>query len=209
MTLRFIRLGILGIAIGLGLVGGMAYYINHQRVHFNQDGKRQLPDLGGPFTLTDQFGTKRTDREFQGKYRLMYFGYTCCPDVCPLGLRNISQALELLGRDLDQIVPLFITIDPERDTLQALQSYASTVHSSFVFLTGTKQELDPVLKAYNVYAAKTTSDGTLTDYVMDHSSLIYLMDKEGKLVDFFPHTESPQKIAATLQRHLLKDLQHP
>lgn len=208
MNFRLLRLSLLGLAIGIGIVGGMTYYIKDEPINYNQDNERHLPDLGGPFTLTDQFNKKRTNTEFRGKYMLVYFGYTFCPDVCPLGLRNISSALDLLERDLDQVVPIFITIDPERDQPEALRSYASTIHSSFVMLTGPQKELDPVLKAYNVYAVKAKPDGTMADYLMDHSSLVYLMDRNGKLVDFFPHTESPQKIADTIHKHLLQEVRN-
>lgn len=206
MNLRLVRLWLAGLAIGAVIFGGAALYINRQNINFSQEQSTSLPNLGGPFTLTDQFGKTRTDVEFRGKYMLVYFGYTFCPDVCPLGLRNISSAIDLLGRDIDQVVPIFITIDPERDTPESLNSYASTVHSSFVFLTGTQNQLDPVIKSYNVYAAKARPDGTIADYVMDHSSLVYLMSREGKLIDFFPHTEDPKKIADRISRFLVKDI---
>lgn len=209
MNFRLLRLSILGLAVGLGAFGSIAYYIKHQAINFNQDTQRQLPELGGPFTLTDQFGAIRTDDEFRGKYMLIYFGYTFCPDVCPLGLRNISNALQHLGRDLDQVVPIFITIDPERDDTEALKSYASTIHSSFVLLTGTPRELETVFRAYNVYAAKARPDGTMADYLMDHSSLIYLMNREGKLIDFFPHTAPPQEIAKKIHQHLIHEKRAP
>ncbi|MBW8308567.1 MAG: SCO family protein [Candidatus Paracaedibacteraceae bacterium] len=207
MNFRLLRRSLLGLSIGIGLVGLGAYYIKNQAIHFNQDSATRLPDLGGPFTLVDQFGKTRTEQDFRGKYMLVYFGYTFCPDVCPLGLRHISGALEELGRDLDQVVPIFITIDPERDTVESLHSYASTIHSSFVMLTGTHRDLDPVLKSYNVYAVKAKPDGTMADYLMDHSSLIYLMDRNGALVDFFPHTAPPKEIADKIHKHLIQEIQ--
>lgn len=206
MNFRLLRLSILGVAVGLGLVAGMTYYISQQSINFNQEGERHLPDLGGPFKLTDQFGHIRTDKEFRGKYMLVYFGYTFCPDICPLGLRNISMAIDLLGLDIDHVVPIFITIDPERDDQESLLSYASTIHSSFVMLTGSQKSIENALKAYNVYAAKAKPDGTMADYLMDHSSLVYLMDRDGQLVDYFPHTESPKKIAGRIQNHLLSEI---
>lgn len=206
MNFRLLRLSILGVAVGLGLVAGMTYYISQQSINFNQEGERHLPDLGGPFKLIDQFGHIRTDKEFRGKYMLVYFGYTFCPDICPLGLRNISMAVDLLGLDIDHVVPIFITIDPERDDQESLLSYASTIHSSFVMLTGSQKSIENALKAYNVYAAKAKPDGTMADYLMDHSSLVYLMDRDGQLVDYFPHTESPKKIAERVQNHLLSEI---
>jgi protein SCO1/2 len=133
----------------------------------------------------------------------MYFGYTFCPDICPLGLQNITEGLNQLGRDIDQIVPLFITIDPERDTVENLRVYATNWHPSFVMLTGTKQQLDPVFKSYKVYVAKAKPEGTMADYLMDHSALVYLLDRNGKFVDYFPHTTDPGEIAKIIQSHLL------
>ncbi len=206
MNLRLLRLTLTGLAIGSVILGGAALYISGKSINFSQDQHTALPNLGGPFKLTDQFGKTRTDDEFRGKYMLVYFGYTFCPDICPLGLRNISSAIDLLGRDKDQVAPIFITIDPERDTPESLNSYASTLHSSFILLTGTQAELDPVIKAYNVYAAKARPDGTVADYVMDHSSLVYLMDRNGNLIDFFAHTEEPQKMAERISRFLVQDI---
>ncbi len=206
MNLRLLRLTLTGLAIGSLIFGGAAYYISGKSINFNQDQQTALPTLGGDFSLVDQHGKTRTDVEFRGKYMLVYFGYTFCPDICPLGLRNISSAIDLLGRDKDQVAPLFITIDPERDTVESLNSYASTIHSSFILLTGSQQEIDTATKAYNVYAAKARPDGTVAEYLMDHSSLVYLMDRDGKLVDFFAHTEEPQKIADRISRFLIQDM---
>ena len=206
MNLRLLRLTLTGLAIGAVIFGGAALYISGKAIHFNQDQQTALPNLGGPFNLVDQHGKTRIDTEFRGKYMLVYFGYTFCPDICPLGLRNISSAIDLLGRDKDQVAPIFITIDPERDTVESLNSYASTIHSSFILLTGPQKEIDTAIKAYNVYAAKARPDGTIAEYLMDHSSLVYLMDRDGKLVDFFAHTEEPQKIADRISRFLIQDM---
>jgi cytochrome oxidase Cu insertion factor (SCO1/SenC/PrrC family) len=150
--------------------------------------------IGGPFRLVDSQGAVRTDREFRGKYLLVYFGYTFCPDICPLALSNISQALPLLGNDRDQVVPIFITLDPERDTQSALRDYSSHFHPNIVMLTGTPQQLAPVMKAYHAYGVKAEDDKT-TDYVMDHSTLIYLMDRHGRFLRFFPHTTPGRELA--------------
>lgn len=208
MNLRLLRLTLTGLAIGAVIFGGAALYISGKAIHFNQDQQTALPNLGGPFNLVDQHGKSRTDTEFRGKYMLVYFGYTFCPDICPLGLRNISSAIDLLGLDKDQVAPIFITIDPERDTVESLHSYASTIHSSFILLTGPQKEINTAIKAYNVYAAKARPDGTIAEYLMDHSSLVYLMDRDGKLIDFFAHTEEPQKIADRISRFLIQDMKH-
>lgn len=204
MNLKYVRLGILGAALGLGVLGGFTYYFKVAPKSYVSTGTaKALPNLGGPFQLTDQFGKTRTNEDFKGKFMLLYFGYTFCPDVCPLGLQNITEGLNQLGRDIDQIVPIFVTIDPERDTVENLKIYASNWHTSFVMLTGTKEQLNPVLKSYKVYAVKAKPDGTMADYLMDHSALVYLVDREGKFVDYFPHTTEPDKIAKIIQKHLL------
>lgn len=206
MNLRLIRGGILGTALGLGILAVGSYYVRSTPKSFVQDTTSHLPDLGGPFRLVDQFGKTRTDQEFRGKYMLIYFGYSYCPDVCPMGLQNISAALQSLGTDLGRIVPIFITIDPERDDVKNLNLYAQNWHSSFIFLTGTPQELDPVMKSYKVYTSKVKPEGTEADYIMDHSALIYLIDREGNFIDFFPHTTNPAQIANKIRKHLLEEM---
>ena len=107
----------------------------------------------------------------------------------------MSGALQALGRDLDEVVPIFVTIDPERDTVKNLKIYASNFHPKFIMLTGTENEIAPVLKSYKVYAAKAKPDGTMADYLMDHSTLIYLMDRQGQFMKSFPHTMPPDQLA--------------
>lgn len=204
MNLKYIRLGLLGCALGLGILAALTYYFKvAPKSYVSIETTKSLPDLGGSFRLTDQFGNIRTNDEFKGKFMLLYFGYTFCPDICPLGLQNIGEALRLLGRDIDQIAPIFITVDPERDTAENLKTYAMNWHSSFIFLTGARKDLEPVLKAYKVYAVKATPDGTMADYLMDHSSLVYLVDRSGKFIDFFSHETNPAKIAKLIQKYLL------
>jgi protein SCO1/2 len=159
--------------------------------------------IGGPFRLVDSQGIIRTDREFRGRYLLVYFGYTFCPDICPMALSNISQALPLLGRDRDQVVPIFITIDPERDTQSALRDYSSHFHPNIFMLTGTPASVMSAMKAYRVYGAKVVDDKATDaqaanandDYLMDHSTLIHLMDRQGRFLRCFPHTTPGSVIA--------------
>lgn len=206
MNSRNLKFSLLGVFIGVFLLGGFTYYISQQPISYVQDTtNRSLPNLGGPFTLVDQFGKTRNDREFRGKYMLLYFGYSFCPDVCPLGLQNITAALDLLGRDIDQIVPMFITIDPERDTVESLQLYAQNWHTSLLMMTGSQAQLQQVQKAYKVYAVKAKPDGTMADYLMDHSALVYLVNREGTFIDFFPHTTDPQKMAEIIRRQLINE----
>jgi len=168
-----------------------------------------MPQIGGHFTLIDQHGAHRSTTEFLGKYMLIYFGYSFCPDICPLGLQNMSGALTILGRDLDDVVPIFVTIDPERDTVGNLKIYATNFHSKFIMLTGAPQEVSPVLKSYKVYAAKAKPDGTMADYLMDHSTLIYLMDREGHFMKSFPHTIAPEDLAKAVTDILGEEKRRP
>lgn len=187
------------LSLGLACVLLVYYQIQHQsNVSLQDHPGKGIPQIGGEFRLYDQQGNLRTASEFKGKYQLIYFGYSFCPDICPLGLQNMSGALNLLGRDLDDIVPIFITIDPERDTVENLKIYATNFHSKFLMLTGTQEQINSVLKSYKVYAAKAKPDGTMADYLMDHSTLIYLMDRQGHFLKSFQHTASPEELAKSL-----------
>lgn len=193
---RLFQWGCLFLSVGLACFWLIYHQLADQAVVTVQDRPGYgMPQLGGDFALVDQHGTRRSTSEFRGKYRLIYFGYSFCPDICPLGLQNMSGALKILGRDLDNVVPLFVTIDPERDTVESLKIYATNFHPRFVMLTGTPQEITSVLKSYKVYAAKAKPDGTMADYLMDHSTLIYLMDREGQFMKSFPHTTPPEDLA--------------
>lgn len=161
--------------------------------------------VGGEFELQDQFGKKRHTKEYLGKYRLVYFGYSFCPDICPLGLQNITDGLKLLGRDREEVVPIFVTIDPERDTVRQLQQYASHFHPSFVMMTGTRPQVDLAVKAYRVYAVRARDDNSSTEYLMDHSTMIYLVDREGNFIEHFPHTVEPEDLAKGVRKYLLAE----
>ena len=132
-----------------------------------------------------------------GKFVILYFGYTYCPDVCPLGLSNISQALKSLGRDRDQFVPIFVTIDPERDTTETLALYASNFDPSFVFLTGSVDEIKTVKQQYRVYAEKenTKSGNRPENYLVNHSSYIYILGPDGQFIRNVPHDMPAHEMA--------------
>jgi protein SCO1 len=156
--------------------------------------------IGGPFSLTDQDGKKLSDADFRGSLMLVYFGYTYCPDVCPLTLHNISAALNLLGDKGQSVVPIFITIDPERDSVAKMKEYAARFSPRLVALTGTPAEIAAAAKAYRVYYAKHEESGGA--YSMDHTSLIYLMDRNGHYLDHFSPDTSPQDMAAGITKFL-------
>ena len=150
--------------------------------------------VGGPFELTAHTGARVSDKDFEGKYLLIFFGYTYCPDVCPAELQVISAALDYLGDKGKNIQPIFITIDPERDTPEALSKYMPNFHPRYLGLTGSPKEIERVAKAYRVYYAKAkeTGDG---DYLMDHSSIIYLMDRQGTFLKHFSYGTDAKQLA--------------
>ena len=154
--------------------------------------------IGGPFALIDQNGRTVTDRSFAGKYRLMYFGYTFCPDVCPLDMANVGAGLKLLEKSRPalaaQVVPVFVTVDPERDTPAVLKQFTVAFHPRMVGLTGSPDAVAAAAKAYAVYAKKgATSAGG--GYLMDHTRQVYLMDPEGKPMALVPAEQGPQAVA--------------
>lgn len=158
--------------------------------------------VGGPFTLTNQDGQRVTDRDFAGRFMLVYFGYTFCPDVCPTELNTISLALKQIGSRV-RIVPIFITVDPARDTPQALKAYLSSFGSDFVGLTGSAAEIAEVAKEYRVYYKRSGAPDD-PNYSMDHTSLVYLMAPDGKLVTLFRSGATPDDIAAGIKAAFTK-----
>ena len=158
-------------------------------------------EIGGPFTLIDQTGMARTEKDLLGKYVLMYFGFTFCPAICPTELQKMNRALEESGVLADKIQPVFITIDPERDTQPVLANYVPQFHPRLLGLTGTREQIDPVLKSYRVYARKVEEPG-MTDYTMDHSSYIYLIGPDGLLLGAYGISTPPSQIVADIQKYV-------
>ena len=160
------------------------------------------PGIGGPFALTDQNGKTVTSDSLKGKPTLIYFGYTFCPDVCPTSLLLMETAVEQLGPDATKKVNLvFITIDPERDTKELIKGYVSNFGSTFIGLTGTPAQVEQVARAYRVYSQKVPGkDGA--PYLMDHSSIVYLLDRNGRFVTHFTHEAKAETIAQAVARQL-------
>ena len=156
--------------------------------------------IGGPFTLVDGDGRTRTDADFRGKLMLIYFGFTYCPDVCPTELQAMAQALELLGTKAAEVQTLFITIDPERDTPEVVKAYAANF-GNMVGLTGSPEQIAEVARAYRVFYRKARSESA-TDYLMDHSSIIYLMGRDGRFLTHFSRGAQPEVIAAAIRKFL-------
>ena len=156
--------------------------------------------VGGPFTLTDSSGKRVTEQNFRGKYMLVFFGYTSCPDICPATLQLMAGVLEKLGSKADRITPIFISVDPERDTPEKLQAYVKSFDPRLVGLTGTPDEIAAAAKAYRVYYAKVPNQDKPGDYAMDHSSIIYVMDPKGEFVTRFTTATSVDEMAAKLDK---------
>ncbi len=162
-------------------------------------------DIGGPFTLVDHTGRTVTEETFAGRPTLIYFGFTYCPDICPTSLQVMAAALDrLTPEQRAQFQPLLITVDPERDTPEALAAYVQSpaFPDNLLGLTGSEEQIREAARAYRVYYARVEDDGTLAEYTMDHSSLIYLMGRNGEFVEVFPHQATPDQIASRLQQFL-------
>jgi protein SCO1/2 len=159
------------------------------------------PSIGGAFSLVDQTGKTVTDADFRGKMMLIYFGYTYCPDVCPTTLGTVTQAIEQLSpAEQARVVPIFVTVDPERDTVDQIAQYVDAFSPALVGLTGTPEQLAPVLKEFRVYAHK--ADAKDGNYTVDHSSILYLMGKDGKYLSHFSGEVSAKDLLAALHQQL-------
>jgi cytochrome oxidase Cu insertion factor (SCO1/SenC/PrrC family) len=155
--------------------------------------------VGGPFSLVDQTGRHVTEKDFLGKYMLVFFGFTYCPDVCPTELQVMSAALDELGAEGDHIQPVFVSIDPERDTPEVLKQYVGNFHPRLVGLTGSPGEIAAIARAYRVYYKKAASSAASGDYQMDHSTTLYLMDPEGRFRKHFGYTTDARALAQGLR----------
>lgn len=164
----------------------------------------QLPQgvsLGGPFTLTDQTGREVTERDFTGRFLLIYFGFTYCPDVCPTELGTMAAALDTMGPAGERVTPILITIDPERDTPAQLADYVSRFHPRMLGLTGTPQQIAQVARAYRVYYAKVRPRDS-GDYLMDHSSFTYFVGPDGRVRQLFRPEMSPEAMGRAMLAQL-------
>ena len=178
---------VVGLVVVLWLLGGLR-------------GVTAPSAIGGPFQLTDQAGQIITEKNLQGKPTLIFFGFTHCPDVCPTSLFEISEVLRAMGKDADRVNAYFISVDPERDTAVAMKDYLSSFDPHLKGLSGDPDAVAKVISGFRVYAKKVPlKDG---DYTMDHTALIYLMDRDGKFVAPFNLKRTPEAAAADLKRYL-------
>jgi protein SCO1/2 len=190
---------VLLIAAGLG-----AYYLMNRNLP--GPGGSGVALVGGPFSLTNQDGKKVSEKDFLGKHMLVFFGYTYCPDICPTELQVMMAALDTLGPDAEKIQPVFVSVDPERDTPEVLKSYVENFGPRLIGLTGTPEEIAGIAKAYRAYYAKAPNPSAPESYLMDHSSIIYLMGPDGRFVKHFPYTTDAAKLATELKEAVAASL---
>jgi protein SCO1 len=199
MSGRLPRLAVVVIAFlaGLGVCLGGILYLTKAG-----SGPIQIPTaaIGGPFRLVDQNGAPFSDQNLKGKPFLVFFGFTHCPDVCPTSLFEISEIMRKLGRDADRTAAVFITVDPERDTAASMKDYLASFDPHIRGLTGDPAALAAVAKAYRVYYKKVPLDGG--DYTMDHTAIVYLMDKDGRFISPFNMKRTADVAAADLRKYL-------
>ncbi|KAJ3196058.1 Cu-binding protein [Dinochytrium kinnereticum] len=187
---------------GLGLLGYFEY--ERKKAKERQEARANAavgkPLIGGPFSLVDHNGTPMTDLDFAGKYMLLYFGYTFCPDVCPEELEKMAKALDILkpataGRA--PLVPIFISCDPKRDSIEGIKEYVKDFHQDFIGLTGTHQQIKRVAKAYRLYfsAPPRAVDDDESDYLVDHSIFFYLVGPDGKYIAHFGRQETAESMS--------------
>lgn len=158
--------------------------------------------IGGAFSLTDQTGRTRTDADFRGQLMLVYFGFTYCPDICPTDLQEIGLAMKELGEQAADVQPLFVTLDPQRDTAEHLAQYVPLFHPRLLGLTGNIADVTQAADAYRVYFKRVSTGPKPDDYTIDHSAFIYLVDRDGKYLDFFPPGTDAAKIVGMIKPYL-------
>ncbi len=163
---------------------------------------RSIGGIGGPFALIDGQGKAVTDRDLRGRFALIYFGYTFCPDVCPTTLSSMIGGLDALGADADRVRPVFITIDPERDTPNVVRAYVAAFSPRLLGLTGSVDAVAAAAKAFRVYFAKHPNVEKPADYTLDHSSILYLMDEQGGFRALIRADQTPSETAAEIRRNL-------
>ena len=199
MTARSVRILVISAAFlaGLFLCFGVVLVVSSR---MSTPVAQQIAAVGGPFKLIDQNGKAVSDQDLKGRPFLVFFGFTHCPDVCPTTLFDVSEMLRALGPDADRTRALFITVDPERDTPAVMKDYLSSFDPHLSGLTGDSAAIATVAKAYRVYYKKVPLDGG--EYTMDHTAIVYLMDKEGRFVSPFSLKRGTEAAVADLRRYL-------
>ncbi len=192
--------------VGVIAIASIAYVVTGEnfRGPQNPSSNSQVASIGGPFTLTEHTGKVVTERDFRGKFMLLTFGYTYCPDVCPTTLSKMATALDLLGEAATAVTPVFFSIDPARDTPEHLKEYVGFFHPRLRGLTGTPEQVAAAAKVFKIYYAKAKSEAgaDADDYTMDHSALTYLIGPDGKFLTYFSHIVEAKEMALGISEFL-------
>jgi len=187
------------LVLAMALIGFTTYQLNPKQGKTVTTSGKAL--IGGSFELVNQDGKKVTDKDFHGKFMLIYFGYTFCPDVCPTELQVMTGALEKLGDKAKNIQSVFVSVDPERDTPSVMKDYVSNFYPGMMGLSGTPEQISKIAKLYRVYYSKAAEKGAAADeYSMDHSSIVYLMDRNGAFIKHFSYGTDADKLAKGLSK---------
>lgn len=212
------RGGQIAVLLVAGFLAMIGYWISQSPI--DKPSAPSAAAIGGPFTLVDHEGRPVTEEYFKGRFMLVYFGYTFCPDVCPTALTDMGDALGILGQAADKVTPVFITVDPDRDTPEHMKEYLKFFHPRMVGLTGTPEQTAAALKAYKVFAAKAAAPepehdhpegqkpgdghthGDGDDYLVDHTSIIYLMGPDGAYKTHFSHGAGAEDVAKGIRKFL-------
>ena len=192
-----VRFGVV-VAIGVALLAGLFFWMTQQAERQSAGAK-----LSGPFELVDHFGKPFTQEDLKGKYTLLYFGYTYCPDVCPTELQTIAEALALLGDAARDFRVVMVSVDPERDTPQVLKEYMSNFGDNFLGLTGTPEQIRNMARNWRTFYRKAEEKGP-DDYLMDHSAIVFLLDKQGNYMRHFAYGTSPQNMAEGIRQAIAR-----
>ena len=214
---RALRIAVLLLILGLGAMWGAAFVAKRPGEGLGAAFARLLGNapapsaggvslpagvgIGGAFNLVDGNGQRVTEADLRGKLALVFFGFTHCPDVCPTELQAIGQVMDMLGPQADQVRPIFITVDPERDTPERMKDYVALFHPAITGLTGTPEQVGAAARAWRVYYNKVTPPGA-SDYLMDHSAFTYLMGRDGSLRSLFRPGITPEEMATAIRANL-------
>lgn len=194
---------ILIISLLIVTVFAFAFWIMPEQLeptnHSQSQGKALI---GGDFSAIDHTGNPFTQDNLKGRYSLIYFGFTHCPDICPTSLLVMANSIDDLGDKAEQILPVFISVDPERDTQDAMAQYVSNFHPRLVGVTGTPEQIKHLAQVYKVYFSKVEQPDSAIDYLVDHSGFIFLMNPQGEYITHFPHNVAQQELTATLRGHI-------
>ena len=200
MPRRFLVVIITGFLIGA--LAGVAALLLHNMPQGQGVATSGKALVGGPFTLLDTSGKTVTDQDFRGRYMLVFFGFTHCPDICPAELQVMDAAMEALGDDAKKVAPIFISVDPERDTPEVMSDYVKNFGDKIIGLTGSPEQIAAAAKGYRASYAKFKQDDSASEYSIDHSTLVYFMGPDGEYITHFPFGTSADKMTEGMRRYL-------